>query len=158
MSFLEKLKNKKIKIVVGITVVSSLLIGVYYLHNKKSNTINSEENYVETYTIADNEKIFIESISLNKLPYTNLFDFYKVMNDKIYIFEKSLEFGEYKDINNKEELRLNKEISEKIEKLEVDLKKTISKLKRENQFAKKMELNVKATQLQKEIDELKNSL
>ena len=80
------------------------------------------------------------------------------MNDKIYIFEKSLEFGEYKDINNKEELRLNKEISEKIEKLEVDLKKTISKLKRENQFAKKMELNVKATQLQKEIDELKNSL
>ena len=61
MSFLEKLKNKKIKIVVGITVVSSLLIGVYYLHNKKSNTINSEENYVETYTIADNEKIFRSS-------------------------------------------------------------------------------------------------
>ena len=64
MSFLEKLKNKKIKIVVGITVVSSLLIGVYYLHNKKSNTINSEENYVETYTIADNEKIFINGVIL----------------------------------------------------------------------------------------------
>ena len=114
--------------------------------------------WLDINKLKDNEKIFIESISLNKLPYTNLFDFYKVMNDKIYIFEKSLEFGEYKDINNKEELRLNKEISEKIEKLEVDLKKTISKLKRENQFAKKMELNVKATQLQKEIDELKNSL
>ena len=114
--------------------------------------------WLDINNLKDNEKIFIESISLNKLPYTNLFDFYKVMNDKIYIFEKSLEFGEYKDINNKEELRLNKEISEKIEKLEVDLKKTISKLKRENQFDKKMELNVKATQLQKEIDELKNSL
>ena len=114
--------------------------------------------WLDINNLKDNEKIFIESISLNKLPYTNLFDFYKVMNDKIYILEKSLEFGEYKDINNKEELRLNKEISEKIEKLEVDLKKTISKLKRENQFAKKMELNVKATQLQKEIDELKNSL
>lgn len=114
--------------------------------------------WLDINNLKDNEKIFIESISLNKLPYTNLFDFYKVMNDKIYIFEKSLEYGEYKDINNKEELRLNKEISEKIEKLEADLKKTISKLKRENQFAKKMELNVKATQLQKEIDELKNSL
>ena len=114
--------------------------------------------WLDINNLKDNEKIFIESISLNKLPYTNLFDFYKVMNDKIYIFEKSLEFGEYKDINNKEELRLNKEISEKIEKLEVDLKKTISMLKRENQFAKKMELNVKATQLQKEIDELKNRL
>ena len=114
--------------------------------------------WLDINNLKDNEKIFIESISLNKLPYTNLFDFYKVMNDKIYIFEKSLEFGEYKDINNKEELRLNKEISEKIEKLEADLKKTIIKLKRENQFAKKMELNVKATELQKEIDELKNSL
>lgn len=114
--------------------------------------------WLDINNLKDNEKIFIESISLNKLPYTNLFDFYKVMNDKIYIFEKSLEYGEYKDINNKEELRLNKEISEKIEKLEADLKKTISKLKRENQFAKKMELNVKATQLQKEIDELKNSI
>lgn len=34
------------------------------MHNKKSNTINSEENYVETYTIADNEKIFINGVIL----------------------------------------------------------------------------------------------
>lgn len=129
--------------------------------SEKDKTVIEESRstpWLDINDLKDNEKIFIDSISLNKLPYTNLFDFYKVMNDKIYIFEKSLEYGEYKDINNKEELRLNKEISEKIEKLEADLKKTISKLKRENQFAKKMELNVKATQLQKEIDELKNSI
>ena len=64
MSFLGKFKNKKIKIVVGITVVSSLFIGGYYLYNKESNTVQSEENYVETYTIADNEKIFINGIIL----------------------------------------------------------------------------------------------
>ena len=62
MSFLGKFKNKKIKIIVGITVVSSVLIGGYYLYNKESNTVQSEENYVQTYTIADNEKIFINGV------------------------------------------------------------------------------------------------
>nr|WP_317333258.1 efflux RND transporter periplasmic adaptor subunit [uncultured Romboutsia sp.] len=64
MSFLGKFKNKKIKVVVVITVVSSLLIGGYYLYNKESNAVQSEENYVETYTIADNEKIFINGVIL----------------------------------------------------------------------------------------------
>lgn len=64
MSFLEKLKSKKIRVIVGITVVSSLLIGIYSLFNKENNTGQSEENYVETYTIADNEKVFINGIIL----------------------------------------------------------------------------------------------
>ena len=167
-------KLDKISKIINNTIPNPIVI-IYELENKykistaikrlskseKDKTVIEESRstpWLDINNLRDNEKIFIDSISLKKLPYTNLFDFYKVMNDKIYIFEKSLEYGEYKDINNKEELRLNKEISEKIEKLEADLKKTISKLKRENQFAKKMELNVKATQLQKEIDELKNSL
>ena len=167
-------KLDKISKIINNTIPNPIVI-IYELENKykistaikrlskseKDKTVIEESRstpWLNINDLKDNEKIFIESISLKKLPYTNLFDFYKVMNDKIYIFEKSLEYGEYKDINNKEELRLNKEISEKIEKLEVDLKKTISKLKRENQFAKKMKLNVKATELQKEINELKNSL
>ena len=167
-------KLDKISKIINNTIPNPIVI-IYELENKykistaikrlskseKDKTVIEESRstpWLDINNLKDNERIFIESISLNKLPYTNLFDFYKVMNDKIYIFEKSLEFGDYKDINNKEELRLNKEISEKIEKLEADLKKTIIKLKRENQFAKKMELNVKATELQKEIDELKNSL
>ena len=167
-------KLDKISKIINNTIPNPIVI-IYELENKykistaikrlskseKDKTVIEESRstpWLDINNLRDNEKIFIDSISLKKLPYTNLFDFYKVMNDKIYIFEKSLEYGEYKDINNKEELRLNKEISEKIEKLEVNLKKTISKLKRENQFAKKMELNVKATELQKEIDELKNSL
>ena len=167
-------KLDKISKIINNTIPNPIVI-IYELENKykistaikrlskseKDKTVIEESRstpWLDINNLKDNERIFIESISLNKLPYTNLFDFYKVMNDKIYIFEKSLEFGEYKDINNKEELRLNKEISEKIEKLEADLKKTIIKLKRENQFAKKMDLNVKATELQKEIDELKNSL
>lgn len=115
-------------------------------------------SWIDINNLNNNEKNFLNSISINQLPYSNLFEFYKVMNDKVYIFEKTVEIGEYKDISDKNKLEEIKEVSEKIESLEVKLKKTVSKLKKESQFAKKMELNVKATQLKKEIDELKNKL
>ena len=64
MSFLEKFKNKKVKIGVGITVIITLSLGVYYIKNKEANSFQSEENYIETYTISDNEKIFINGVIL----------------------------------------------------------------------------------------------
>lgn len=129
--------------------------------NENNKTVMEEvrtSSWIDINNLNDNEKNFLNSISIYKLPYNNLFDFYKVMNDKIYVFEKTVEIGEYKDISDKKKLEEIKEVSEKIESLEVKLKKTVSKLKKESQFAKKMELNVKATQLKKEIDELKNIL
>lgn len=61
MKLLEKFKNKKI-LVVTITIVTlALCIGVfiYNKYNSNSDDINETENTIETYTIADNEKIFI---------------------------------------------------------------------------------------------------
>ena len=71
------------------------------------------------------------------------------MSDKI---------GEYEDISDKKTLEESKQISEKIERLEVELKKTLSKIKRESQFNKKMELNVKAVEINKKIEKLKGKL
>ena len=71
------------------------------------------------------------------------------MSDKI---------GEYEDISDKKTLEESKQISEQIEKLQTELKKTLSKMKRESQFNKKMELNVKATEINKEIEKLKGKL
>lgn len=65
MSFLKKLKNKKVKIGVGITLVAALSFGAYYFINNKRNANDQvEENYIETYTIADNEKVFINGVIL----------------------------------------------------------------------------------------------
>lgn len=74
------------------------------------------------------------------------------------MFNMSDKIGEYEDISDKKTLEENKQISEKIERLEVELKKTLSKLKRESQFNKKMELNVKAVEINKEIENLKGKL
>lgn len=132
------------------------------LSKSESNKIVIEEvrtsSWIDINNLSENDKEFINSISINKLPYNNLFDFYKSMNDKIYIFEQSSEIRQYKDINNKKDLEKTKKISEKIESLETELNKTIRKLKKESQFARKIDLNVKATQLKREIEELKNKL
>ena len=128
---------------------------------EKNKTIVEESNttnWLDISNLSENDKKFIESISLRKIPYTNLFDFYKTINNKIYIFNMSDKIGEYEDISDKKTLEENKKISEQIEKLEAELKKTLSKLKRESQFNKKMELNVKATQINKEIENLKGKL
>ena len=128
---------------------------------EKNKTVVEESNttnWLDISSLSENDKKFIESISLGKIPYTNLFDFYKTINNKIYMFNMSDKIGEYEDISDKKTLEENKQISEKIEKLEVELKKTLSKLKRESQFNKKMELNVKATEINKEIENLKQNL
>ena len=126
---------------------------------EKNKTVVEESNttnWLDISSLSENDKKFIESISLGKIPYTNLFDFYKTINNKIYIFKNSDKLGEYEDISDKKTLEESKQISEKIEKLEAELKKTLSKIKRESQFNKKMELNVKATEINKEIEKLKS--
>ena len=125
----------------------------------KNKTVVEESNitnWLNINNLSENDKKIIDSISLRKLPYTNLFDFYKTINDKIFILKMSNKLGEYEDISDKKTLEESKRISEQIEKLEDELKKTIRKLKKENQFNKKMELNIKATDLEKKIKELKS--
>lgn len=129
------------------------------LSKSEADKVVIEESRMTTWIgvkyLSEDEEKFLKSISLSGLPYSNLFDFYKVMNDKIYIFEKCETVGKYEDIIDKNKLEVSKNISQKIETLEKELKKTISKLRRESQFNKKMELNVKAFQLKREIEELK---
>ncbi|HSQ90084.1 efflux RND transporter periplasmic adaptor subunit [Romboutsia sp.] len=64
MSFLEKFKNKKIAIGIGIFVIISLGVGIFIYNKNKLNNdqMGKTENYIETYTIADNEKIFINGV------------------------------------------------------------------------------------------------
>ncbi|MBO3446038.1 efflux RND transporter periplasmic adaptor subunit [Clostridium sp. CCUG 7971] len=61
MSFLEKLKNKKVLIGAGVITIIVLATGIFIYNKNKINNekLGETENYIETYTIADNEKVFI---------------------------------------------------------------------------------------------------
>lgn len=124
----------------------------------KNKTVVEESNttnWLNINYLTENDKKFIDSISLRKIPYTNLFEAYKTINDKIYIFKMSDKIGEYEDISDKNTLEESKQI---LKRLEVELKKILTKMKKESQFNKKMELNIKATEINNQIEELKYRL
>ena len=65
MLFKEKFKNKKSKIIIGITTALCLTIGITYAFNRgKDVEVSSEDNipYIETYVIPENEKVYINGI------------------------------------------------------------------------------------------------
>lgn len=64
MSFYEKLKNKKVIIGTSTFIIISLGVGVfiYNKNNSNSDDLLTTENYIETYTIAGNEKIFVNGV------------------------------------------------------------------------------------------------
>lgn len=63
MSFLEKFKNKKVMIGVSAIVIVALGSGYFiYRNNKINNEVNELNTQIETYTIADSEKVFINGV------------------------------------------------------------------------------------------------
>lgn len=110
--------------------------------------------WIDKKNFSEDEDKFLKSISLSGLPYSNLFDFYKEMNNKIYLFNKLdlLEVSQVENINK------NKEVLVQIEVLEKELKKVVREIKKESQFNKKLELNIKANNLKKDIDKMKQSI
>src|SRR5690625_5227838 len=90
----------------------------------------------------DSNSIFIEQINYLSLRKN---DFYSFYNDYIQtIVEFNLTSRNIKQTEN------NEEVLEKIEMLEHEIATLRSKLKRENHFNKKMELNMKIKKLEKE--------
>lgn len=98
---------------------------------------------------------FIKSISIDNLDYINFYNFYKSINNRIYIFKNLEVIGEYSDGYNQniEEIR---HIIERINIYNEQLKKIITDIKKESQFNKKMELNIKATNINKKIEYLRD--
>ncbi|MGL5328431.1 MAG: efflux RND transporter periplasmic adaptor subunit [Peptostreptococcaceae bacterium] len=69
MSFKEKIKNKKIKIIVGISVLALIVGGLAISKSIKSKGIEAEggiDSFIETYYIPENEKIFINGSVIPK--------------------------------------------------------------------------------------------
>src|SRR5699024_3122631 len=94
----------------------------------------------------DSDSIFIEQINYLDLRKNDFFTFY---NDYIQAINKiNLASRKIKQIENKEATL------QKIEMLEDEITMLKGKLKRENHFNKKMELNMKIKSLEKELKQM----
>ncbi|HBF4537807.1 TPA: efflux RND transporter periplasmic adaptor subunit [Clostridioides difficile] len=59
-------KNKRFKIYAGIAVIILLILGVLAYVDSKNTELQANENFIETYTIPENEKIFINGMVVPK--------------------------------------------------------------------------------------------
>ncbi|MGO1044022.1 DUF4391 domain-containing protein [Clostridioides difficile] len=113
---------------------------------------------IDLVDIDDTSKKFLDSIKLSSLTYNNFYEFYKMIDDRIYTIQNVDIVGEYKATDNKDEIEDTKAIIEKINIYNEELKKIINKIKKESQFNKKMKLNVEATKVKEEIQRLQSIL
>ncbi len=111
--------------------------------------------WIDLYTIDENSDRFINSIKLGSLDYSNFYNFYKMIDDKIYTFKNLEVVGDYKD-EDSQSIEDTKEIIEKINVYNEKLRKIVAKIKKETQFNKKMKLNVEANNIKQEIERLQN--
>ena len=130
--------------------------------NKRINKNDTEKNIVEEFIFTEwislenqnkNEKRFLEELNVRKWSYINLYKFYNSFLEKIKIFNAS------KYISNIDALNIIdidniQRLTDKIETLSLEILALKDKIKKENQFNKKMDLNIKI----KKLEIQKNSL
>ena len=129
--------------------------------NDKSKVIIEDINitdWIDMKNINDNSYKFLESISLDNLEFTDFYDFYRLIDDKVYTFKNINIIGTYEINNDKNKVEDTKAIIEKINAYNEELKKIVAKIKKESQFNKKMKLNIEANNMKKEIDILKKMI
>ncbi len=59
-------KNKRFKIYAGIVIIILLILGVLAYNDAKNTKLQANENFIETYTVPENEKIFINGMVVPK--------------------------------------------------------------------------------------------
>ena len=114
--------------------------------------------WIDMKNIDDNSEKFLGSISFESLDFTNFYEFYKLIDDRIYTFKNAEVMGGYETITDKSKIEDTKAIIEKINQYNEDLKKIVAKINRESQFNKKMKLNIEANNIKKEIEKLQANI
>lgn len=111
--------------------------------------------WIDLTKLEDSNKKFLDSIKLSRLTYSNFYEFYRMIDDRIYTFQNIEVVGDYEVTDDKIKIEETKVIIEKINNYNDELEKIVKKIKKETQFNKKMKLNVEATNIKEEIERLK---
>lgn len=129
---------------------------IFNVANKKINKINIDKNTIDEmlYTewirldsCLEADRRFFDELDIRKWSYIDLYKFYTsfVNNVKLYNAVKySNDIDELKQLD----IDIIKEITDEIKKLDLEIVSLRNNLKKESQFNKKIELNIKIKSLQ----------
>ena len=123
---------------------------------KRINKVDVSKSVIDEAYITDwipninkgRAKAFISAVSLEKLSFANLFEFYKDFADRVKLFCVCEYMKEYKDKRTTSNLYQS---YQKIKELE-DLKRSLrGQIKKDADFAKKVAINVEIRKIEKEM-------
>ena len=101
---------------------------------------------------------FIQSIHLTKINFTNFYEFYKDIDLAVQALQNINIVGSFRVVKNEQQHEQQQLVIQQISGLEQEITKLKAAIKKETQFNKKVEFNVKIQQLTKKIAELKKQL
>ena len=117
-----------------------------------------QTRWINLDQITDTQNRFIESIYITNLSFNNFFEFYKGVDLAVEALQNAETTGRYHVEKNQEKHDEQQKAIQRIQTLEEEIKKLKTDIKKESQFNKKVELNMKFQQITKQVAELKNRL
>lgn len=103
-------------------------------------------------------KEFIKAIHLTNISFVNFFEFYKEFDLAVQAVQHADVVGKFQIVKDKQQNEEQKWLIHEISRIEQEINKLKIAIKKESQFNKKVEFNVKIQQLTKEVSEIKKQL
>lgn len=149
--------------IIVLTYNEKILINAAYKHVNKN---DADKNTVVKYVYSDwisfnninnNEQQFLNSINISKLSYINMYKLYCSFVQKIDILNTSKIAGAFNELENRD-IEEVQEIQRKILDIDKELKKLNNLINKEEQFNRRVDLNIKIKKLETKKIKLINSL
>ncbi|MCT4594356.1 MAG: DUF4391 domain-containing protein [Anaeromicrobium sp.] len=122
--------------------------------NKADESKNTVEEYFYTDLVdlsspSDDEEKFLQSLNLNSLSFTNFYNLYMDIINRMNLLNVT-KYGEKYEVVSEEKARDIKKISDEIEETDKEIIDLRNKMKKEVGFNKRVELNMKIKQLKEQ--------
>ncbi|MEK4873382.1 DUF4391 domain-containing protein [Bacillus sp. FSL W8-0102] len=101
---------------------------------------------------------FIKAIHVTNISFYNFFEFYKEIDLAVQAFQNTAITGQFHVIKDEEQHEKQQQFIQQITELENEITKWKNKMKKETQFNRKVEYNIKIQQLIKQIEQMKQQL
>ncbi len=125
----------------------------FYVAHQRTNQSDSSKNTIEEFIATDwleSDSVLFDKLDIRQMRFTNFYTLYSDIVDAISIYKLSAIMPADNTITGAEA----RELSAKIEDIEQRIANLRSKLKKESQFNRKMELNIEI----KRLEQSKNKL
>jgi len=107
---------------------------------------------------SDVQTSFLASLKLSELPHTNLFAFYSALVDRMTDLDCARLTGAFPIHESKQNYALCRESLAKCHQLQAEINQLRTENRKEDQFNRRVELNVKIKELEQTLNETKHRL